>query len=252
MNSIDDILNSGGGKGKSMKFPTIGTSYSGVVVSAEPRQASDPETGQKKTWDDGNPMMQAVIGIQTDERDPSIEGDDGVRFDYVKMWGKQRQAFQAAAQAAGGSPKPGDFYSVTFVGEGEKAKPHHSAPKLFRYEIRKANPLDAVVNAGPTQQANPVAQQPVQQAYAQPVQQQPVQQAYAQPVQQAAPVAQQPVQQPVAQAAPAIDPQFEERVRTLIGKALEDDAIAAVIDGATPEAINQVRLRMAAAGGQGF
>ena len=218
-NSIDDLLG-GGAAGKSMKFTTIGTSYSGVVVSSEPRAYTDISTGKPEFWDDGNPKMQAVIGIQTAERDPSIENDDGVRYDYVKMWGKQKQAFRAAAQAAGGSPAPGDHYSVTHTGTEPSKTRGFNDTKLYEYKIVKANPIDAALNAGPP--------------------------ATAAPVQQAAPAAQ-------AATVPhaGLSAVQEQQVVTLIGKSLDDESIASVSD-ATAAEVSAARLRLAAAGSGGF
>ncbi len=143
--TIDDLL-VGGAAGKGLKFETVGTAYSGVVVSAEVRAYTNIQTGEPEYWGDGGPKQQIVIGIQTDQRDPSIDNDDGVRYDYIKAWGKQKQAFRAAAQAAGGSPAPGDFFAVKFVGTEPSKTRGFNDTKLYEYTIRKANPLDAVVN----------------------------------------------------------------------------------------------------------
>lgn len=200
MTDIDDLL-TGGAAGKSMKFDQVGKSYSGTVVSSEARQATDLQTGEGKVWKDGSPAMQAVIGIQTDERNPEVENDDGVRYDYVKMWGEQKKAFRAAAQVAGGSPKPGDHYSVTFTGEKASETRGFNATKLYKYEIRKANPVDALI-------AEPAAPAAAPQ--------------YAAPAQVAAPVA-----APVAAAAPA--PGLNEQQKTQIGMLLGQDLSAAQI-----------------------
>ncbi|MBT2484832.1 MULTISPECIES: hypothetical protein [unclassified Microbacterium] len=231
--SLDDLL---AGGGKTAKFETVGTRWSGVVTKAEPRQATNFDTGKPDFWDDGQPKMQAVVSIQTDER--IDETDDGVRAIYIKMWGDQKKAFRLAAQAAGGSPKPGDTFTATYIADGEKPQ-RGFAPKIFKYEIQKASALDAIVNG-----TAPAVQQPVAQ---QPVAQQPVAQQVQQPVAQAAPV-QQAVNVPQA----GLTAQQEAQVKLLIGKSLEDDAIAAVIDGATPQAIQAVRLQLAAASSNGF
>lgn len=157
MTTIDDILNGGSGKGKTAKFDKIGKTYAGPVVSAEIRQATDPANGNApEFWPDGNPKNQVVIGLQTDERNPEIENDDGVRYIYIKAWGEQKKALQAAAQEAKGSPAPGDFFTATYVADGQKTNPAFNAPKLFKYTIKKGNPLDAVVSE-PTSTATPAA-----------------------------------------------------------------------------------------------
>ena len=62
-----DLLEGGG---KSAKFETVGDTTKGQVVSAESRQQTDYTSGEPLTWDDGNPRMQLVITLATDERDP--------------------------------------------------------------------------------------------------------------------------------------------------------------------------------------
>lgn len=205
-NTLDAFL---AGGGKTAKFETIGTSYEGTVASAEIRQATNFDTGQPDFWPDGNPKQQIVISLETAERTDA--DDDGVRSVYIKGWGDQRKALQAASKAAGGSPAPGDHFKVTYVGDGEKPQ-RGFAPKIYKYEIRKANPLDATLNAG--QSAAPAA----------------------------APAA--------PQAAPGgggLTPQQEAMIQALIPKALSDEQIAAVVDGASPQAIAQFRLQSAAA-----
>jgi hypothetical protein len=214
--SLDDLL---AGGGKTAKFDQIGKTWSGVVTKAEPRQATNFDTGKPDFWDDGQPKMQAVISIQTDER--LDDTDDGVRAIYVKLWGDQKKAFRLASQQAGGAPKPGDTFTATYYADGEKPA-RGFAPKLFRYSITKASALDAAL-AGPAPTAAPVAQ-----------------------------VAQQPIQAAVAVPQAGLTAQQEQQVKTLIGKSLDDDSIAAVIDGATPQAIQALRLQVAAAGSGGF
>ncbi|WP_217182676.1 hypothetical protein [Streptomyces sp. AC495_CC817] len=208
--TLDDLL---AGGGKTAKFERPGQTWSGVVTKAEPRQATNFDTGKPDFWEDGQPKMQAVVSIQTDLRED--ETDDGVRAIYIKMWGDQKKAFRLAAQQAGGAPQPGDTFTATYYADGEKPQ-RGFAPKLFRYEIKKASALDAALGVHA-----PAASAPTQAA-------------------------------PAAVAAPAVDPQFEERVRTLIGKSLDDDSIASVIEGATPDAVHAIRLRMAAANSNGF
>ena len=70
--SVDDLLSGGG---KSAKFPEIGTTYKGTIVSRKARQASDMSTGELKTWSNGGPVMEVVIQIQTTESDD--DDDDG-------------------------------------------------------------------------------------------------------------------------------------------------------------------------------
>lgn len=219
MTGIDDLLG-GGAAGKTTKFATIGDNYSGTVVSAEVRAYTDIQTGKPESWDDGSPKQQIVIGIQTDLRDPSIEDDDGVRYNYVKGWGKQKQSFRAAAQSAGGSPAVGDFYGVKYVGEEPSKTRGFNPSKLYEFTIRKANPLDAAIAEPAAPQAAPAAQAVV------------------------APVA--------TPGGGALTPQQEAQVRLFIEKSLTDEQIAAVTEGVTAADAASVRLQVAATSGGGF
>lgn len=148
--TLDDLLTGGG---KTAKFEKIGQVWSGPVVKAEPRQATNFDTGKPEFWDDGQPKMQAVVSIQTDLHEDDT--DDGVRAIYVKMWGDQKKAFRLAAQQAGGAPAPGDHFTATYYADGEKPQ-RGFAPKLFRYEIKKGSSLDAAL--GVTTQNAPSSQ----------------------------------------------------------------------------------------------
>lgn len=131
--SLTELLNSTGGK--TAKFETIGDSHTGTVVSAEARQRTDLDTGKPATWDNGDPQMQVVITLATDERDPGDPEDDGHRTVYVKAWGPQMKALREAVRKSGAKDiLPGGTFTATYSADGEKPKPHMSAPKLFTYE----------------------------------------------------------------------------------------------------------------------
>ncbi|PLS30866.1 PhnA protein [Bifidobacterium margollesii] len=70
---------SGGTPSAIGKDDPIGTSASGIVRNIEAQQQHDIDTGAPKFFDNGQPMMQIVVHIATDQRDPMIPGDDGMR-----------------------------------------------------------------------------------------------------------------------------------------------------------------------------
>ena len=78
-----DLLEGGG---KSAKFETVGDTTKGQVVAAESRQQTDYTSGEPLTWDDGNPRMQLVITLATDERDPGSDGrgDESARDTWYR------------------------------------------------------------------------------------------------------------------------------------------------------------------------
>jgi hypothetical protein len=67
-----------GGGGRSAKFATIGDKIDGEITATEVTQQTDFTDGTPKTWPDGNPMMQLVITLQTDERE-----DDRLQLAYT-------------------------------------------------------------------------------------------------------------------------------------------------------------------------
>src|SRR4051794_6202440 len=72
-----------GGGVASAKFERIGDFVVGTVAEEpEVRQQTDLTTGTLKVWDDGRPMLQLVVTLQTEQRDGA--DDDGLRRVYVK------------------------------------------------------------------------------------------------------------------------------------------------------------------------
>jgi hypothetical protein len=133
----DFLLGSGAG-GKSAKFPQIGAAITGVIDrQPEVKQQVDPDTGKPDTWDDGNPKWQIVVTLRTDERSTEIDGDDGIRYLYVKGSKKPdsqslHAAVASAVQAAGAAElEVGGKLTVTYVGDGVKASPTRTAPKKY-------------------------------------------------------------------------------------------------------------------------
>ena len=121
-----DLLEGGG---KSAKFETVGDTTKGQVVSAESRQQTDYTSGEPLTWDDGNPRMQLVITLATDERDPDDPTDDGHRNIYCK--GKMLNAVKQALKAAGQKLEVGGTLAVQYTGDGTPTNPRHNPPKEY-------------------------------------------------------------------------------------------------------------------------
>lgn len=137
------------GKDENDQAAPIGTSVTGKVLEVVVRQVTDIQTREPQTWPDGNPKQQAIITLQTDERDSADAEDDGRRNVYIKLWGLQKTALAAASKAAGGSPAPGDTFTAKYTGVGKKTNPAFSAPKIYEYTIVKGNPLDATLGTTP-------------------------------------------------------------------------------------------------------
>jgi hypothetical protein len=121
----------GGGGAATAKFPTPGTVIGGHITEQPTvEQQRDIQSGEKKFWSDGNPMMQMVVTVQTDIRDAAIEDDDGKRRIFVK--GQMKNAVADAVRAAGAKGlEVGGVLRVRYSHDGEAKKAGFSAPKQY-------------------------------------------------------------------------------------------------------------------------
>ena len=148
MSSTDDFLFGGGSK--SAKFDNVGDTISGVIESTEVKQQTDIGSGAGLTWDNGDPRMQLVVGIKTDQHDD--DDDDGKRTIYVKGSKKPgsqslHDAVAQAVRAAGAKGiEAGGTISVTFVGTEPAATRGFNDRK--KYSATYAAPDKAAQSAG--------------------------------------------------------------------------------------------------------
>src|SRR5215211_6098948 len=123
----------------SAKFPAVGAIVKGKIIASEVAQQRDVDTGQPKTWSDGNPMLQLVITLETDETDPNMDDDTGHRKLYAKGGGDKAMlgVIRAAIKAAG-STKIENCATLTvkYIGDGERKKAAFDPPKQYaaKYE----------------------------------------------------------------------------------------------------------------------
>jgi hypothetical protein len=173
--AVNDFLMGGAGA-PSAKFDTVGRTYKGTIVKSEVRQQIDMDTDEPEFWKDGKPKMQAVITIQTDEIDPTIEDDDGQRRLFVK--GNMQKAIREAVKAAGCSRLDvGGVLAVRYSDNGEATKRGFSPPKLYvaQYRPPAIGVDDLIDNNGngqapaPQPMAQPAAPAPIPQPAPQPV-----------------------------------------------------------------------------------
>lgn len=129
------LLESGG---KTAKFPTVNTTVKGKVVAAKSQQATEYGTGKPKTYDNGDPVMEVVITLQTDERDPDDATDDGRRTLYAS--GRMKKAISEAIQRSGQKLAEGGTLAVKYTGDGEPKSPGMNPPKLYRAEYQPPAP----------------------------------------------------------------------------------------------------------------
>lgn len=197
----NDVL-MGGARVPTAKFDSPGIVVGGRIV-APPKahqereyDRNNPGQGRPKTFPSGDPIYGLTIDVQTDQRDPSIADDTGVRRIYVE--GKRmKEAVRNAVQAAG-APKLeiGGTLEVVFTGYGQAASEGVNAPKEYqaRYTAPagSGNQTDFFAQGQPQPAQQPaVAPPPSWAAAAQPVP------AATQPPAQAAPPAQEQTQQSI-------------------------------------------------------
>jgi hypothetical protein len=151
---IDDFLFGGGGA--AAKFESQGDMVKGTVIEADLKQQTSMEDNKPLFWDNGDPRMQLVIRLQTDERDPSKEDDDGVRtiyakggnFEVAEGQGKSlKDAIADALKQAGIKALDNRVeLKVAFTGLGKKTNRGYSAPKLFTAKATAVEPPKAAVS----------------------------------------------------------------------------------------------------------
>lgn len=162
--SLDDLVAGRGAKSFFDANSQPGASVSGVIDLIEKTQYRDYNTRQPGYWNDGKPMEQIHVILQTQLRDPSVDDDDGRRSVWIKGWGVQLGAFRAGMRLAGmqHAPRKGDRMTATFTGFDPKSKNPQNPAKLYEYVFEPANSVNGLVN----QPQQPFQQQP-QQGYAQ-------------------------------------------------------------------------------------
>jgi len=153
----NDILMGGGVA--SAKFPIIGTKVAGQIVRGpDARQQTDIETGMPLTFASGDPRMQVVVQLQTNDRDPSDADDDGVRGLYIK--GNMLNAIRDAVKKVGAKGlEMGGYLAVEYVADGERKNKAFDPPKLYAaiYAAPSVTAANEVLMTAPVVQPAAVA-----------------------------------------------------------------------------------------------
>lgn len=203
--SLADALATGGGTyikwaDQSGNPLRMGQPLTGTVVVTQVRQKRAYQSENLDTWPNGDPKMEAVVTLQTTERDPGDPEDDGTRRFSINLWGGQKAALLAACKAAGvDEPKAGQQMTVTHTSGRGGA----SDPRVFTYSLGSVTGSVATALAVTAPQPAPVAAVP--QPVTQPV------------VQQSA-----PAPAPVANPAQAV-----ETAKALLGAGMSHPEVAA-------------------------
>ncbi len=177
-----DMLNLAGNGGNSFRFDQPGATVTGQILDMSEEQQTDLQTGEPKTFSNGQPMTMFRVELLTDERDPGDQFDEGKRSIYLKgsRASESRSSMAAvldAVKKATGSTNlaAGGILTLTYTGDGVAKNRGFNAPKLYEASyVAPQMDLGGGEQQAPVQQAAPAQQPVVQQA---PVQQVPVQQA---------------------------------------------------------------------------
>lgn len=113
------------------KFDRIGDTVTGTLLDAEVAPVTSP-TGEVQTDKNGNPKQQIIYTLQTDERDPEIEDDDGKRRVFAK-WAIQRAISTCLAESglAKVGLQEGGTLSIKFSGTQKASQRGYSDIKLY-------------------------------------------------------------------------------------------------------------------------
>lgn len=146
MNNTDNEF-MGAPKYPAFKFGEVGATYKGRVIDISKRQAYDPDTEEPLTWKNGDPVYVFIW---------NVVNEAGERENlWVK--GHMFTALREACEAAGVKCNA-DLVGATVVLQhhelGEKKKPTHNPPKLFKAKVtlmdkdKRAAFLNENTNAG--------------------------------------------------------------------------------------------------------
>lgn len=126
-------------------FLTVGVVRKGRIRAYEKTQQTDIK-GNRLTWDDGNPRWQLVFTIETNDRDPEIDNDDGVRKIYAK--GQMLEAIREAVKASGHrGALVGGYLAVKYDSDGQPSQPGFNPPKQYLVQFKAPEQTEDLFDA---------------------------------------------------------------------------------------------------------
>jgi hypothetical protein len=122
------------------KFSSMGDTHSGIIRSMTERQQTDPNTGQVKTFPDGNPRMVWVIILEKPNGDTAaLWATNGNWTAKTGSGEAMLRAIGTAVREAGASSLDvGGHLAIAHTGLGE-AKPGLNPPKLYTAQYKAPN-----------------------------------------------------------------------------------------------------------------
>lgn len=129
-NYDNDALLMGSG-GRSAKFENKGDKVEGTIMRVSNRQRTEMGSGAPMTWPDGNPKMQLVIQLLTEEQ--ADDEDDGMRNLYVPIPSAMQRAIADAVRSTGQRGLgEGGLLAIQFHNTKEPEVRGYSPQKLYR------------------------------------------------------------------------------------------------------------------------
>lgn len=130
-----------------IKWLDQGQAITGTIVNIERRQETVFGSGEPAEWPNGDPKMQAVFTLATQERNPEVEDDNGERRVTVNLYTGQRRSLIAACKDAGiEQPEVGMRMSAKWEDGNGTAQ----APRVFRYTFKPGSgPLAGIAASEP-------------------------------------------------------------------------------------------------------
>jgi hypothetical protein len=144
--SAQDILGGGASGPPSVKFPTVGTTFTGTAISEEVQQQRDFTTGDLQFWNDGKPKWQVVLTCS------DADGELHRLFFKSQMLTAAKAALRDLGMA---SFEPGCKVTVTFTGYNAV----NTRAKDYSVQISKGSVIDIATE--PAAPAAPAAEAPV-------------------------------------------------------------------------------------------
>lgn len=153
----------GGSNAAGWKFADPGATHTGTIAEA-PKAVQEreydkdnPGGGAPKFFPSGDPIMGVHVVLQTDERDASIEDDDGRRTFYCEGRYIKEAVRNAVRNAGANGLEVGGRLTVTFTHREDPMDKR--SRKFWQVEYAPAGNA-ALMDGQPQQQAAPPAPQP--------------------------------------------------------------------------------------------
>lgn len=120
----------------SFSFESPGDNVQGHIAKLAASQQTDFKTKEPLFWKNGDPMMQVIVTLSTDLRDPSVDNDDGSRRVFIRGKSLTDGTRDAVRKVGGKKLEIGGWMSVTYAADGPKERGGYP-PKLYEVEYRK-------------------------------------------------------------------------------------------------------------------